>query len=133
MHIDSSDSIIPGGRYHNRRDYMGFPNLGRQDLLYQHNVPLPVTGLSLEGSILQKIKKRDYLLHAPYQSFAYIIKFLREAALDPKVMTIKITLYRLAKNSQIISSLINAAKNGKKVTVQIELPMQSKCRRKVLT
>jgi polyphosphate kinase len=100
---------------------MGFPNLGRQDLLYQHNVPLPVTGLSLEGSILQKIKKRDYLLHAPYQSFAYIIKFLREAALDPKVMTIKITLYRLAKNSQIISSLINAAKNGKKVTVQIEL------------
>jgi polyphosphate kinase len=121
MHIDSSDSIIPGGRYHNRRDYMGFPNLGRQDLLYQHNVPLPVTGLSLEGSILQKIKKRDYLLHAPYQSFAYIIKFLREAALDPKVMTIKITLYRLAKNSQIISSLINAAKNGKKVTVQIEL------------
>jgi len=121
MHIDSSDSIIPGGRYHNRRDYMGFPNLGRQDLLYQHNVPLPVTGLSLEGSILQKIKKKDYLLHAPYQSFAYVIKFLREAALDPKVMTIKITLYRLAKNSQIISSLINAAKNGKKVTVQIEL------------
>ena len=121
MHIDSSDSIIPGGRYHNRRDYMGFPNLGRQDLLYQSNVPLPVTGLSLEGSILQKIKKKDYLLHAPYQSFAYVIKFLREAALDPKVMTIKITLYRLAKNSQIISSLINAAKNGKKVTVQIEL------------
>lgn len=121
MHIDSSDSIIPGGRYHNRRDYMGFPNLGRQDLLYQSNVPLPVTGLSLEGSILQKIRKKDYLLHAPYQSFAYVIKFLREAALDPKVMTIKITLYRLAKNSQIISSLINAAKNGKKVTVQIEL------------
>ena len=121
MHIDSSDSIIPGGRYHNRRDYMGFPNLGRQDLLYQHYVPLPVTGLSLEGSILQKIRKKDYLLHAPYQSFAYVIKFLREAALDPKVMTIKITLYRLAKNSQIISSLINAAKNGKKVTVQIEL------------
>ncbi len=121
MEIDSSDSIIPGGRYHNRRDYMDFPNLGRQDLLYQQNVPLPVTGLSLEGSIIQKLKHKDYLLNAPYQSFAYVIKFLREAALDPKVVTIKITLYRLARNSQIVSSLINAAKNGKKVTVQIEL------------
>jgi polyphosphate kinase len=121
MRIDSSDSIIPGGRYHNRRDYMSFPNLGRYDLLYRENVPLPISGLSLEGSILEKIKKKDYLLYAPYQSFSYIIKFLREAALDPKVASIKITLYRLAKNSQIVSSLINAAKNGKKVTVQIEL------------
>ncbi|WP_026976705.1 polyphosphate kinase 1 [Flavobacterium tegetincola] len=121
MHIDSTDSIIPGGRYHNRRDYMDFPNLGRYDLLYQNNAPLPVEGLTLEGSILEKIRVKDYLVNAPYQSFAYIIRFLREAALDPKVTAIKITLYRLAKNSQIISSLINAAKNGKKVTVQIEL------------
>ena len=121
MHIDSSDSIIPGGRYHNRRDYMNFPNLGRYDLLYKKNPPLSIPGLNIEGSILEKIKHKDYLLNAPYQSFSYIIKFLREAALDPKVVSIKITLYRLAKNSQIISSLINAAKNGKKVTVQIEL------------
>ena len=121
MKIVSTDSIIPGGRYHNRRDYMSFPNLGRFDLLYKTNVPLPIPGLSLEGSFLEKISKKDYLLNAPYQSFSYLTKFLREAALDPKVTTIKITLYRLAKNSQIISSLINAAKNGKKVTVQIEL------------
>jgi len=121
MNILSSESIIPGGRYHNRRDYMNFPNLGRYDLLYRENHPLPIPGLSLEGSILERIKKKDYLLYAPYQSFSYIIKFLREAALDPKVVSIKITLYRLAKNSQIVSSLINAAKNGKKVTVQIEL------------
>lgn len=121
MHIHETDSIIPGGRYHNRRDYMNFPNLGRYDLLYKTNEPLPVTGLTLEGSMLEKISKKDYLMHAPYQSFSYLIKFLREAALDPKVTTIKITLYRLAKNSQIISSLINAAKNGKKVVVQIEL------------
>jgi polyphosphate kinase len=121
MNIDATDSIIPGGRYHNRRDYMDFPNLGRYDLLYQPKTPLPVDGLGLEGSILQKINEKDYLVNAPYQSFAYLIKFLREAALDPKVLSIKITLYRLAKNSQIISSLINAAKNGKKVTVQIEL------------
>jgi polyphosphate kinase len=121
MKIVSTDSIIPGGRYHNRRDYMSFPDLGRFDLLYQMNVPLPIPGLSLEGSLLEKISKKDYLLNAPYQTFSYLTKFLREAALDPKVTTIKITLYRLAKNSQIISSLINAAKNGKKVTVQIEL------------
>lgn len=121
MKIVSTDSIIPGGRYHNRRDYINFPNLGRFDLLYKTNVPLPVPELSLEGSILEKISKKDYLLHAPYQSFSYLTKFLREAALDPKVTSIKITLYRLAKNSQIISSLVNAAKNGKKVTVQIEL------------
>jgi polyphosphate kinase len=121
MCIDSKESIIPGGRYHNRRDYMDFPNLGRYDLLYKTNEPLPLEGLSLGGSILKKIEQKDYLVNAPYQSFSYIIKFLREAALDPKVSAIKITLYRLAKNSQIISSLINAAKNGKKVTVQIEL------------
>ncbi len=121
MHIESTDSIIPGGRYHNRRDYMDFPNLSRFDLIYQPKTPLPVDGLGLEGSILHKISGQDYLVNAPYQTFAYLIKFLREAALDPRVVSIKITLYRLAKNSQIISSLINAAKNGKKVTVQIEL------------
>ena len=121
MGIHATDGIIPGGRYHNRRDYMNFPNLGRFDLLYQPKTPLPVEGLSLDGSILNRIAQKDYLINAPFQSFSYLIKFLREAALDPKVTAIKITLYRLAKNSQIISSLINAAKNGKKVTVQIEL------------
>ncbi|MDN3677567.1 polyphosphate kinase 1 [Flavobacterium paronense] len=121
MGIDVSDGVIPGGRYHNRRDYMNFPNLGRFDLLYPPRVPLPVEGLSLDGSLLNKIAQKDYLINAPFQSFSYLIKFLREAALDPKVTSIKITLYRLAKNSQIVSSLINAAKNGKKVTVQIEL------------
>ena len=121
MKIDATDSIIPGGKYHNRRDYMDFPNLGRFDLLYKTNLPLPIPGLSLDENIMKKIAVKDYLVNAPYQSYSYVIKFLREAALDPKVTTIKITLYRLAKNSQIISSLINAAKNGKKVTVQIEL------------
>ena len=121
MGIDSKESIIPGGKYHNRRDYMDFPNLGRYDLLYKNNTPLAVKNLSLEGSMLKKIELKDYLVNAPYQSYSYIIKFLREAALDPKVSTIKITLYRLAKNSQIVSSLISAAKNGKKVVVQIEL------------
>jgi polyphosphate kinase len=121
MGIDATDSIIPGGRYHNRRDYMDFPNLGRFDLLYKNNAPLPIPNLSLDEIIISKIAHKDYLVNAPYQSFSYVIKFLREAALDPKVISIKITLYRLSSNSQIVSSLINAAKNGKKVTVQIEL------------
>ena len=121
MGINNTDSIIPGGRYHNRRDYMDFPSLGRNDLQYELKTPVPIAGLSLEGSLLDKIAKKDYLLHAPYQTFSYIIKFLREAALDPKVKTIKITIYRLAQLSHISSSLINAAKNGKDVTVQIEL------------
>src|SRR5690606_30642808 len=121
MEIESIDSIIPGGRYHNRRDYMRFPTLGRKDLIFQNANPLPVEGLGFENSIISQLKKKDYLIHTPYQSFSYIVRFLREAALDPKVTTIKITLYRLARNSQIISSLINAAKNGKKVVAQIEL------------
>lgn len=121
MNIEDTDSVIPGGRYHNRRDYMGFPSLGRQDLLYDKIKPLPVEGLSMEGSILEDIAKKDYLQYTPYHTFGYILKFLREAALDPKVRTIKITVYRLANDSQVAASLINAVKNGKQVTVQIEL------------
>ncbi|MFH4966482.1 polyphosphate kinase 1 [Gaetbulibacter sp. M235] len=121
MGIDSQDSIIPGGRYHNRRDYMGFPSLGRADLLYEKIEALPLKGLSLEGSIFSEISKKDYLMYAPYHTFSYVVKFLREAALDPKVKTIKITIYRLAEISHIASSLINAAINGKTVTVSIEL------------
>ena len=121
MGIDELDSLIPGGRIHNHRDFMGFPDLGRKKLLYKQYPQLPIKGLSMRGSILSQIKAKDYLLYAPYHNYKYVVKFLREAALDPKVKEIKITIYRLAKNSQIASSLINAAKNGKKVTVQIEL------------
>jgi len=121
MGVESTDSHIPGGKYHNRRDYMKFPSLGRTDLLYKPLLPLPIPNLSLQGSLFDKIAKKDYLLYTPYQSFSYIVRFLREAALDPKVQSIKITIYRLAQISHIASSLINAKKNGKKVTVQIEL------------
>ena len=119
--VSSSDSLIPGGRYHHRRDYMKFPSINRKDLLYDAFPPLPLHDLSLEQNILEAVAKKDYMIYTPYQNFAYIIKFLREAALDPQVKTIKITLYRVAELSQVASSLINAAKNGKKVLVQIEL------------
>ena len=119
--IGSRDSIIPGGRYHNRRDYMKFPSLGRTDLLYDKKPPLPIKGFSLDQSILTQIAKKDFLLYTPYHSFAYVIKFLREAALDPKVKSIFITIYRLSDDSQVANALIQAARNGKQVTVQIEL------------
>ncbi len=121
MGIDEYDSLIPGGRIHNHRDFMDFPDLGKRELLYEQLDPLPIRDFSLRGSILKQIQEKDRLLYAPYHNYKYVIKFLREAALDPRVKNIKITIYRLAKNSQIANSLINAAKNGKNVTVQIEL------------
>ena len=121
MRIQDTDSVIPGGRYHNRRDYMGFPSLGRQELMYEKITALPIKDLSLEGSLLDRIAQKDFLLYVPYHTFSYVIKFLREAALDPKVKSIKITVYRLARNSQVAASLIQAVKNGKQVTMQIEL------------
>jgi polyphosphate kinase len=121
MGIDSTDSVIPGGRYHNRRDYMDFPSLGRTDLLYEKITPLRVKDLSLERSLFEAIALKDYMVYTPYHTFSYVVKFLREAALDPRVKSIKITIYRLAQISHVASSLINAAKNGKQVTVSIEL------------
>ena len=119
--VGTNDSLIPGGRYHHRRDYMNFPQLNRSDLQYERKEALPINGLSLEKSIFKAIKQKDYLLYTPYHSFSFVIKFLREAALDPEVTIIKITIYRLSRLSNVASSLINAAKNGKKVLVQIEL------------
>ncbi|MCH1432233.1 MAG: polyphosphate kinase 1 [Flavobacteriaceae bacterium] len=119
--VGTNDSLIPGGRYHHRRDYMNFPQLHRRDLQYERKDPLPIEGLSLEKSIFKALESKDYLLYTPYHSFSFAIKFLREAALDPEVTTIKITIYRLSKISNVARSLINAAKNGKKVLVQIEL------------
>ena len=119
--VGTNDSLIPGGRYHHRRDYMNFPQLDRSDLQYERKEALSINGLSLEKSIFKAIKQKDYLLYTPYHSFSFVIKFLREAALDPEVTIIKITIYRLSKLSNVASSLINAAKNGKKVLVQIEL------------
>jgi len=121
MGIDNTDSLIPGGRYHNRRDYMKFPDLGAKHLLYDKIDPLPINGVKLQGSLLAKLKENDFLQYTPYHTFSYTVKFLREAALDPLVKSIKITIYRLAEVSHIASSLINAVKNGKSVTVSIEL------------
>ena len=100
---------------------MNFPNFGRAAIQYSKIEPLAVPNFEMEVSVFDQIRQRDYMLYTPYQNYAYVIRFLKEAALDPKVKEIKITIYRLAGNSQVAAALINAAKNGKAVTVQIEL------------
>ncbi|MEO8794374.1 MAG: polyphosphate kinase 1 [Daejeonella sp.] len=117
----TADGLIPGNRYHNFKDFIDFPNVGGPNLEYPKAPPLPIKDLTAGKSIFAQIAQKDYLINLPYQSFDYIIHFLREAAIDPKVTEINITLYRLAENSRVINALINAAKNGKKVNCLLEL------------
>ncbi len=119
--LGKEDNPIPGGRYHNFKDFISFPNVGHPDLSYKKIKPLKHPDLKDQSSIIKVIKKKDVLLTYPYQSFDHIIDLLREASIDPKVQSIKITLYRVAKNSSIVQALINALKNGKQVTAVIEL------------
>jgi polyphosphate kinase len=116
------DNAIPGGRYHNFKDFIRFPNIGDKKLVYNHPQPISHKYLdNINTSILSVIKEKDILLHYPYHTFDHIITLLREASLDPTVDSIKITFYRVADSSKIANALINAIKNGKKVTVLVEL------------
>jgi len=121
MRIRNVDNISAGGRYHNKKDLMALPNFGRKDLCYPEFVTAKHPDLSLNEGFFKQIAKKDILLHFPYHPFSLIIDFLREAAVDPDVRTIRISLYRVAKNSQIINALINAARNGKRVLAVVEL------------
>jgi len=116
-----SDNLIAGGRYHNFKDFIGFPNIGSKALEFKKQPPVRHPELKPYKSIFEVVSKKDVLLHYPYQTYNHLIDFLREAALDPKVKVIKISLYRVAKESKVINALINAAKNGKDVSVVIEL------------
>src|ERR1700753_3390717 len=115
------ESLILGNRYHKFKDFIAFPNVGRPELEYAKYLPLPVDGLSFGKSLIGMIAKKDFLISTPYQSYDYVIHFLREAAIDPKVKEISISVYRLASDSRIVHALINAAKNGKKVNCLVEL------------
>jgi polyphosphate kinase len=121
IRLGKEDNPIPGGRYHNFKDFMSFPNVGTTDLIYKKIQPLKHPDLVNQKSIFKAIKEKDVLVTYPYQSFDHIIDLLREASIDPKVQSIKITLYRVAKNSNVVKALINAVKNGKSVTAVIEL------------
>ncbi|PTM19126.1 MAG: polyphosphate kinase 1 [Bacteroidetes bacterium] len=119
--ISEFDGLIAGGRYHNKKDLVRFPNVGGPSLEHKKLPIIPHPALDEDRSIISVLKKQDVLLFTPYHDFGKVIRLLREAAIDPKVRVIKVTLYRLASQSRIISALVNAAKNGKDVTVFIEL------------
>jgi polyphosphate kinase len=115
------DAFIPGARYHNLKDLMSFPKINLPKAYYTKLSPNKHPHLEKYDSYFTAIKKKDVLLHYPYQSFNHVIEFLKEAALDPDVRSIRICLYRVAGRSKVINALINAARNGKKVVVVFEL------------
>ncbi len=119
--FDKYDNLVAGGRYHNSKDFMTFPNVGPKSLEFK---PLPTIRIPrLEGgrNIFDAIKERDVFLYYPYHPFDYVIDFLKTAALDPGVSSIKICLYRVASHSQVVDALLNAVLNGKRVTAVVEL------------
>ncbi len=115
------DSMIPGGRYHNSKDFIDFPNAGPRYLEFKPLPTIPIPRLEQGGSIFEKIREQDVLLYFPYHPFDYIVDVLKTAALDPDVVSIRICLYRVARNSRIVDALLNAKDNGKYVQVVVEL------------
>jgi polyphosphate kinase len=121
LNFGPDDVVIPGNRYHNFKDFIKFPNLGKKKFYYEPLVPIPHKDIQPGRSIMSVIKKKDIMLFFPYQPFDHFIDLLREASIDPYVTSIQITLYRLARNSSVINALMNAVRNGKKVTTIVEL------------
>lgn len=121
LNLDKLDTVLGGGKYHNHKDLMRFPDCGRKDLKYPEWTPVLKDELSGNVGMLELIRRKDRFIHVPYHSFDSYIRILQEAAINKEVKSIKTTLYRLAKDSKVVKALINAARNGKKVTVVIEL------------
>lgn len=121
LKLDKLDTVQASGRYQNHKDFMTFPSLGRKDLKYPAWPPAILPELKGTDSLMQIIYERDRFVHVPYQSFDYVVRLLQEAAVSKNVKSIKITLYRLARNSKIAEALMCAARNGKKVTAVVEL------------
>jgi polyphosphate kinase len=115
------DTLLPGGRYHNLKDLMKFPRVGPPRLSAPANGKLPHRDIAATRSLFETVARKDILLHFSYQSFDYVIDLLREASMDPKVTAVRMTIYRAAENSSVINALINASRNGKSVTVVMEL------------
>ncbi len=121
LHISKLDHSISGSRYHNFKDFIAFPNVGRKYLENSKLSALNCRDFDSYDTIFDAITTRDILLYYPYHKFRYISEFVRQASFDPKVISIKINVYRVAKKSHLMNSLIDAANNGKRVTVVIEL------------
>ncbi len=121
LKIDKDDVHVSGGRYHNLKDLISFPSLKRKELKYNSHPHIPILDFENSISLISLIRSKDQYLHCPYHSFDNFIRLLRECAISPEVKEIKISIYRLAKNSKVIKALICAAMNGKKVTAIVEL------------
>lgn len=119
--LDDDNNLIPGGRYHNFKDFMKFPGIGGPELEYQIMPPLGHPVVKHSKSIMAVMKKQDFMLHVPYHDFNIFISLLQEASIDPAVKEISITVYRVAHNSKVVNALMNACRNGKRVNVVIEL------------
>jgi len=119
LNLSRIDNIIPGGRIHNFRHFMDFPDVFTHNKVRREPFTHPL--LKRTVRVTDVISKQDVLLHFPYHSFNSVIDLLREAAMDPEVVSIKLTAYRLAYNSKVINALINAVRNGKSVVVMLEL------------
>ena len=121
LNLKAGINTISGGRYHNFKDFISFPDFGRPEFVYPKQLPCKVPQFEKGKGIIETILKEDVLLHFPYQRFSYIVDLLREAAIDPKVKEIKINIYRVASKSEIMNALMAAVFNGKLVTVIFEL------------
>jgi len=121
LNFGPDDAVIPSDRYHNFKDFMHFPSLGKKKFYYEPMIPVSHREIQPGKSILSAIKKKDIMLYFPYHPFDHLIDLLREASIDPYVTSIQITLYRLARNSSVINALLNAVRNGKNVTTVVEL------------
>ncbi|MFM9052419.1 MAG: polyphosphate kinase 1, partial [Bacteroidota bacterium] len=121
MKLNKAEHLTPGGRYHNIKDFISFPSVGRGNLLYKPTPPVEHPELIGQKSLFQVIRSKDVLLSYPHHTFNHIIDLLREASIDPKVQSIHITLYRASLRSSIVNALVNAVKNGKQVTAVVEL------------
>ncbi len=121
LKISKEENIIPGGRYHNFKDFMKFPSIEGGKLMYTPLPPLRHPFIDTNRRIMEQIEEQDLMLNYPYQKFDYVVDLLREAAIDPSVTKICINLYRVAKRSRIINALVSALQNGKKVQVIVEL------------
>jgi polyphosphate kinase len=115
----SGASFIRGGTYHNLKDFSGLP-LMEAKFNYEPKAVID-SGIHGVDSLFERIKSKDFLIHLPYHSYNTVLRFFNEAAIDPAVTKIYVTLYRVADNSRIVNALISAAKNGKRVTVFVEL------------
>jgi polyphosphate kinase len=121
LNLEEDNNLIPGGRYHNFKDFMSFPQIGGKQVVYKKDAPLGHKLIENQKSIFAVMAEKDFMLHVPYHDFNIFVSMLQEASIDPRVKEISLTVYRVARNSKVMNALMTAARNRKTVNVIIEL------------